>query len=100
MELLARAARLRSELTRQGWDVDRSVSQIIPLVVGEPARALQLAEELARRGFYVPAIRPPSVAPGQSRLRIGLSAAHDDAAIKALLGALAEVAERIPAGAG
>ncbi len=87
VDLLARAARLRNELARQGWDVDRSASQIIPLVVGEPLRALQLAEELARHGFYVPAIRPPSIAPGQSRLRIGLSAAHDDAAIAALLGA-------------
>jgi 8-amino-7-oxononanoate synthase len=98
VQLLDRAARLRGGLARQGWNVDCSVSQIIPLVVGEPARALQLAEELARRGFYVPAIRPPSVAPGQSRLRIGLSAAHDDAAIEALLNALAQLAERIPAG--
>ena len=98
-QLLARAAHVRGELTRQGWDVDRSVSQIIPLVVGEPARALQLAEELARRGFYVPAIRPPSVATGQSRLRIGLSAAHDDAAIESLLGALAQMADPMPASA-
>lgn len=99
LQLLDRAARLRGELARQGWNVDCSVSQIIPLVVGEPARALQLADDLARRGFYVPAIRPPSVAPGQSRLRIGLSAAHDNAAIAALLNALAQLAERIPAGA-
>ncbi|HVU89292.1 MAG TPA: 8-amino-7-oxononanoate synthase [Pirellulales bacterium] len=96
---LSRAAGLRGEFARQGWDIGRSVSQIIPLVVGEPARALQLAGELARRGFYVPAIRPPSVAPGQSRLRIGLSAAHDDTAIDGLLRALAQLAEAIPADA-
>jgi 8-amino-7-oxononanoate synthase len=98
-QLLARAERLRSTLAKQGWDVDRSASQIIPLVVGEPQRALELSSELAKRGFYVPAIRPPSVAPGQARLRIGLSAAHNDTAIAGLQAALAELSVRTPAGA-
>ncbi len=98
-DLLARAGRLRSALSKQGWDTDRSASQIIPLVVGEPQRALELAAALAARGFYVPAIRPPSVAPGQARLRIGLSAAHDDAALAGLQTALAELAARAPASA-
>jgi len=94
--LLARAEALRTMLISQGWDVDQSASQIIPLVVGEPQRAVALAEQLAARGFYVPAIRPPSVPAGQSRLRIGLSAAHDDATIAELTDALAGlVAERV-----
>ena len=51
-----------------------------------------MAEQLFARGLYVPAIRPPSVPPGQSRLRISLSAAHDAAMIARLVQALAEIA--------
>ena len=47
VELLARAASLRDELAAQGWDVGRSQSQIIPLLVGTPARALELSARLA-----------------------------------------------------
>jgi 8-amino-7-oxononanoate synthase len=89
--LLAEAARLRAALMAQGYDVGRSASQIIPLVVGEPRRAVELAEQLFARGFYVPAIRPPSVPEGQSRLRISLSAAHDARDVAGLEAALAQL---------
>ncbi len=48
VELLARAASLRDALAVQGWDVGRSQSQIIPILVGTPARALELSARLAR----------------------------------------------------
>ena len=66
VELFARAASLRDALAAQGWDVGRSQSQIIPLLVGEPARAVELSARLRNRGLLVPAIRPPTVPEGES----------------------------------
>src|SRR6266498_2292411 len=54
--------------------------------------ALALADALWQRGFWVPAIRPPTVPPGTARLRITLSAAHSDADVDALADALADLA--------
>uniref|UniRef100_A0A1D2A4U9 Aminotransferase class I/classII large domain-containing protein n=2 Tax=Auxenochlorella protothecoides TaxID=3075 RepID=A0A1D2A4U9_AUXPR len=92
-----RVAREEPELRRRLW---RHVgvlsgalgvpsrSPILPVVVGAEARALRLADDLWRAGFHVPAIRPPTVPPGTSRLRISLSAAHSDADVVALVRAL------------
>jgi 8-amino-7-oxononanoate synthase len=54
-------------------------SPIVPLIVGAESDAVAAAAGLLDRGLLVPAIRPPTVAPGTSRLRIALSAAHTDA---------------------
>jgi 8-amino-7-oxononanoate synthase len=86
--LLARAARLRKELGAAGWNIGQSASQIIPVIVGEAGRTLELAAQLRERGLFVPAIRPPSVPAGRSLLRISLSALHTDEMIAALVMAL------------
>lgn len=75
-ELLARAHSLRLALKEQGWYVGASESQIIPLIVGEPSAALALSARLRQHGFWVPAIRPPSVPAGKSLLRLSLSWRH------------------------
>ncbi|MEZ5166859.1 MAG: aminotransferase class I/II-fold pyridoxal phosphate-dependent enzyme [Acidimicrobiales bacterium] len=64
-------------------------SPILPVIVGEEAAAVQAAADLLDRGLLVPAIRPPTVAPGSSRLRIALSAAHSDSHLDALARGLA-----------
>ena len=66
-------------------------SPIIPFVIGGAAATLAAAEALLERGVLVPAIRPPTVAPGTSRLRVTLSAAHSDADVELLERALADV---------
>lgn len=66
-------------------------SPIVPFVVGEEADALVAADALLAEGLLVPAIRPPTVAPGTSRLRVALSAAHTDAMVDSLLVGLARV---------
>ena len=60
-------------------------SPIVPVVLGDEARAMAAAADLLRAGLLVPAIRPPTVAPGTSRLRIALSAAHTDEMVDRLL---------------
>lgn len=66
-------------------------SPIVPLVAGDESEALRMSDELLELGFLVPAIRPPSVPEGSSRLRITLSAAHTDQQVDDLLGALQKV---------
>ena len=66
-----------------------SPTPIQPVVVGDSARALAVARRLEADGFYVPAIRPPTVPAGRARLRVTLSAQHAEAQLEALLDALA-----------
>lgn len=58
----------RSELAQVGLPI--SVSQIVPIILGDNARALRLAAQLRARGFDCRAIRPPTVPEGTARLRI------------------------------
>ena len=63
-------------------------SPIVPVVTGSEASAVAASAALLARGLYVPAVRPPTVAPGSSRLRASLSAAHADAEVASLVAAL------------
>lgn len=66
-------------------------SPIFPLILGSEDTALRAAATLQHAGFFMPAIRPPSVPRGQSRLRVTLSSAHTSANIDALAEALNEL---------
>lgn len=66
-------------------------SPIVPILCGDEQRALDAATALLDRGLLVPAIRPPTVAPGTSRLRVALSAAHTIDQVRTLRAALAEL---------
>lgn len=83
-----RRARLRT-LIRQLRPLHET--PIVPIILGRDAEAIRVADALLKRGLYAPAIRPPTVAPGTARLRISLSAAHDDAAVAKLKVALDEL---------
>ena len=90
-ELLSRAAQLRENLKRQGWFTGDSVSQIIPVIISDSARTMEMASDLRERGLLVPGIRPPSVPPGESLLRISLSYDHTEEMIDRLLQAMTEL---------
>lgn len=66
-------------------------SAVIPIILGDDEHAVRGAAILRERGLYVPAIRPPTVAPGTSRLRVALSAAHTPEMVMQLRDALAEL---------
>ena len=63
-------------------------SPIVPLLIGPEQQTVDASMELLQRGFHVPAIRPPTVPPGTSRLRVSLSAAHTDEDLQQLIDAL------------
>jgi 8-amino-7-oxononanoate synthase len=72
-ELIGRARRFATALSQEGWDTAGSLSQIVPLIVGENDDALAAAEFAQREGFAVRAIRPPTVPAGRARLRVSLT---------------------------
>lgn len=82
---------LRAGLAARGLDSAGSSTQIVPVIVGSEGDALALSEQLAERGMLAAAIRPPTVPPGTSRLRVALRASHAAADIDALLDALKDM---------
>jgi 8-amino-7-oxononanoate synthase len=84
-QLLSAAADLRLRLNEQGWDTGQSASQIIPLLIGDPLRTMQLAARLRETGFFIPGIRPPSVPAGESLLRLSLCYHHTAEMVNRLL---------------
>jgi 8-amino-7-oxononanoate synthase len=68
-----------------------SETPIQPIMIGDPGRAVSLSAGLEARGMLVTAIRPPTVPVGTSRLRVTLTAAHEDADVDRLLEALADL---------
>lgn len=85
-EDLVAALRANVDLIRPGHP-----SPIVPLVVGDERAAVAASAALRERGLLVPAIRPPTVAPGTSRLRVSVSATHTTEEIAALLAGLEAV---------
>lgn len=77
--------RLRAALREVGFEVAPSTGPIVPVVVGGPSSALDLSAHLGDRGFLIPAIRPPTVPEGTSRLRVVTSARHTDEQIDGLI---------------
>ena len=75
-QLHANVCQLYRGLKEMGFEVLPTESAIIPLMVGEANRALALSAALAEKGVFVPAIRPPTVPEGTSRLRITVMATH------------------------
>ena len=82
-------ARFRDGANAHGLALLPSRTPIQPVLIGSSAVAVRASRELEARGFFVPAIRPPTVAEGSARLRVSLSAAHTEADIDRLLDALA-----------
>ena len=86
--LHARANELREALRAQGWQLGDSESQIVPILVGDADRAMRLSAALEAEGILVPAIRPPTVPRGRSRLRVSVCSEHETADIRRLVDAL------------
>jgi len=88
--LHALVLRFRGRAVAAGLPLAASSTPIQPVLLGDPAAAVAASEALLRRGFLVAAIRPPTVPRGSSRLRVTLSAIHEDADVDDLVDALAE----------
>jgi 8-amino-7-oxononanoate synthase len=89
--VLALTKRFRAGATQLGIPLADSMTPIQPILLGSAERAVRAQEALLARGFWVVAIRPPTVPRDTARLRITFSAAHTELQIDALLDALSEL---------
>jgi glycine C-acetyltransferase/8-amino-7-oxononanoate synthase len=98
--LAANAATLREALGQEGLHLSHSRTQILPLLIGDPRHALQVCEAALADGVFAQAIRPPTVPPMTSRLRLTVMATHREVELRAAartLGAAARAATSDPA---
>lgn len=87
-QLAETAARLRVRLSQHGLSTG-GTSQIVPVLLGESALALATAARLREHGWWVQAVRPPTVPPNSARLRLSLNAALSDKQLEGLAEQLA-----------
>jgi len=88
--LRGNSAALRGGLRGLGYLLGDSGRQILPLMVGDANRCMDLSQRLLERGVFAHGIRPPTVPPGTSRLRITLMATHTDEQLRQALMAFEE----------
>src|SRR6266581_4225629 len=90
-QLWARVDQVKNGLIAAGFVLPPVRSAIIPLVIGDESRAAEAAAALREQGVFVPAIRYPTVARGQARLRLTVSAAHAAADVSQLVAAVSNL---------
>jgi 8-amino-7-oxononanoate synthase len=102
LDLITHAPNLRQQLWKNiktihqglqalGFDLGKSQTQIIPIIIGEDKKTVAISRELYERGVYLYGIRPPTVPEGQSRLRLSIMATHTQENIANLLEAMADI---------
>jgi 8-amino-7-oxononanoate synthase len=86
---------LRNGIEEMGFTLAGGETQIIPLLAGDASLAMEMSSLLREEGLFIQGIRPPSVPPGTSRLRITVSAAHTRGELAFALEALQKVGRRV-----
>jgi len=85
---------IKSRLNKMGLNLRNSVSPIVPIPIGDTKKTVAISQALWAKGLYVPAIRPPTVPRGTSRLRFSVMATHTEADIDSVAAAVIEAMER------
>lgn len=83
--LLENARRLRQGISNLELEIPEGCSPIVPVLLGESARALEVSRRLGEEGIFAPAIRPPTVPRGRARVRLSVSAVHTEEEIARLI---------------
>jgi len=88
--LLSMAGILRAQLKEKGFCVLGS-SQIIPVILGDNLRTIEFAARLQEKGYWVLAVRPPTVPVGEARLRLSLNYYYNEETLNKLIDAISEI---------
>jgi glycine C-acetyltransferase/8-amino-7-oxononanoate synthase len=94
-KLEVNGAALRDALQSEGFGIGESRTQIVPLIVGDADSAMRVCEAALARGVFAQAIRPPTVPPGTSRLRLAVMASHRVEELREAAGTLARAAREV-----
>ncbi|MFW6220851.1 MAG: aminotransferase class I/II-fold pyridoxal phosphate-dependent enzyme [Fibrobacterota bacterium] len=94
-ELLQKADDLREKIGRLGFNTLNSTTQIVPCIIGDDKKALELSNALREKGIKVPSIRPPTVPKGTSRLRFSVHNGMKADQVEAIVDVLKEWKKRI-----
>lgn len=89
------AGLLREGLSGMGLSLCSEAGPIIPILVGEAQKSHEMAMALRGRGVFAPAIRPPTVPQGTSRIRLTITAAHEEADVARALEAIQAAAREV-----
>ncbi|NNU75108.1 8-amino-7-oxononanoate synthase [Clostridium estertheticum] len=95
VKLLKTSNWFQNQLKAAGFNVMESKTPIIPILIGEVDKAVEFSKILLSQGVYVPAIRPPSVPRGTSRLRISLMATHSKEDLEEALVKIKEIGKEL-----
>ncbi|MDH3769454.1 MAG: aminotransferase class I/II-fold pyridoxal phosphate-dependent enzyme, partial [Nitrospirota bacterium] len=82
-------------LKAMGCHMTKTQSPILPIIVHDPRLAVEMSLGLQKKGIYIPAIRPPTVPKGTSRLRVTVSAEHSIEQIDAALSVILQVGQSL-----
>ena len=82
---------LRGKLKQSGMNTGSSESHIIPVIIGGEKETLAVSKRLYEMGFFIPAIRPPTVAAGTARLRVSIQSDHSREQMDRLCAAFKEL---------
>ena len=82
-------------LLAMGCQLTKTESPILPIIVNDPGLAVEMSKQLRRQGIYIPAIRPPTVPKGTSRLRLTVTAEHSIEQIDAALATIQQVGQSL-----
>lgn len=91
--LLSIAGQLRARLVAEGFEVIPGATPILGVVIGEADRAVAFSRRLEQAGVFAPAIRPPTVPAGTSRIRLTLTARHSAEDLERIVGAFLQARE-------
>ncbi|MDH4202146.1 MAG: pyridoxal phosphate-dependent aminotransferase family protein [Phycisphaerae bacterium] len=78
------AAFVRNVFVEMGLNIGNSTTQIIPVILGDSAKALEVSQKLYDAGYFISAIRPPTVPPGTARLRVSVQTNHTQEQLEGL----------------
>jgi glycine C-acetyltransferase/8-amino-7-oxononanoate synthase len=95
IDLHTKVAYFKKQLRKNGLKDDPGPSQIIPVMVGDSAEALAIANELRENHIYVKAVRPPTVPEGSARLRFSITRNHQEKDLKRCARLLADCLHKI-----
>ena len=97
LDLHTKVSFFKKQLRKNGLKDDPGPSQIIPMMIGDSARALAIADELQKNQICVKAVRPPTVPEGSARLRFSITRFHREEDLKNCAQLLAAALNRIAA---